>query len=91
MVEIVTNTLPGDARDKVASSVKAAIGFRPGLWQVSLLGSHKVSRFVVFIRHAEAGFNRSWVFDKVEDPVQRVIEGGLSAAGLDQNRLDYSA
>lgn len=91
MVEIVTNTLPGDARDRVVSSVKAAIGMRPGLWQVSLLGSHKVTRFVVFIRHPEAGFNRSWVFDTIEDPVQRVIEGGLSAAGLDQNRLDYPA
>jgi hypothetical protein len=91
MVEIVTNTLPGHARDRVASLVKAAIGARPGLWHVSLLGSHKVRRFVVFIRHPEAGFNRSWVFDNVDDPVQRVIEGGLSAAGLDQNRLDYPA
>jgi len=91
MVEIVTNTLPNEGRERVASLVKAAIGFRPGLWQVSLLGSHKVSRFVVFIRHPEAGFNRSWVFDHIEDPVQRVIEGALSAAGLDQNRLDYSA
>jgi hypothetical protein len=91
MVEIVTNTLPGEVRERVASLVNAAIGIRPGLWQVSLLGSHKVARFVVFIRHPEAGFNRSWVFDHVDDPVQRIIEGGLSAAGLDQNRLDYPA
>src|SRR4029453_13003895 len=62
MVEIVTNTLPQESRGKVAESVKAAIGFRPGLWQVTLLGSKNAPRFVVFIRHPEAGFNRSWVF-----------------------------
>jgi hypothetical protein len=85
MVEIVTNTLPAEAQDKVAESVKAAIGFRPGLWQVTLLGSRKVPRFVVFIRHPEAGFNRSWVFEKPEDPIQRVVESGLALAGLDAN------
>jgi len=91
MVEIVTNTLPTPVHDVVARSVKAAIGQRPGLWQVSLLGSHRVSRFVVFIRHPEAGFNRSWVFDSAEDPVQHVIAGGLVSAGMDPHSLDYPA
>jgi hypothetical protein len=90
MVEIVTNTLPDDARDRVAASVKAAIGVRPGLWQVTLLGSERVDRFVVFIRHPEMGFNRSWVFGNARDPVRDVIEGGLAEAGLD-NTLDYPA
>jgi hypothetical protein len=91
MVEIVTNTLPAETQDKVADSVKAAIGFRPGLWQVTLLGSRNAPRFVVFIRHPEAGFNRSWVFEKPEDPVQRVVESGLALAGGDTTGLDYPA
>ena len=90
MVEIVTNTLPSEAREQVAASVKAAIGFRPGLWQVTLLGSQRVARFVVFIRHPEAGFNRSWVFGSVTDPVQRVIESGLADTGFERS-LDYPA
>jgi len=91
MVEIVTNTLPQESRGKVADSVKAAIGFRPGLWQVTLLGSKNAPRFVVFIRHPEAGFNRSWVFERPEDPVQRVVESGLAMAGLDAAGIDLSA
>jgi hypothetical protein len=91
MVEIVTNTLPQESRGKVADSVKAAIGFRPGLWQVTLLGSKNAPRFVVFIRHPEAGFNRSWVFERPEDPVQRVVESGLAVAGLDPAGMDLSA
>jgi hypothetical protein len=91
MVEIVTNTLPQESRGKVAESVKAAIGFRPGLWQVTLLGSKNAPRFVVFIRHPEAGFNRSWVFERAEDPVQRVVESGLAMAGLDAAGIDLSA
>lgn len=90
MVEIVTNTLPNDAREQVAASVRAAIGYRPGLWQVTLLGSQRVDRFVVFIRHPEAGFSRSWVFGSLKDPVQRVIENGLAAAGIDTMH-DYPA
>lgn len=90
MVDIVTNTLPGEAREHVAASVKAAIGFRPGLWQVSLLGSQRVERFVVFIRHPDAGFNRSWVFGSLQEPVQRVIASGLAEAGIEES-LDYPA
>lgn len=90
MVEIVTNTLPPETQGKVAESVKAAIGFRPGLWQVTLLGSKNVPRFVVFIRHPEAGFNRSWVFEKPEDPVQRVVESGIALAGFDPSNQDQT-
>jgi hypothetical protein len=90
MVEIVRNTLPDEARERVAASVAAAIGGRPGLWQVTLLGSERVDRFVVFIRHPELGFNRSWVFGSIRDAVQEVIENGLAAAGLDHT-LDYPA
>jgi hypothetical protein len=91
MVEIVTNTLPSEAQDKVADSVKAAIGFRPGLWQVTLLGSRHAPRFVVFIRHPEAGFNRSWVFEKPEDPIQRIVESGLTLAGWEANGMECPA
>jgi len=90
MVDIVTNTLRNEAREAVEASVRAAIALRPGLWQVTLLGSHRVERFVVFIRHPEAGFNRSWVFGSLQDPVQRTIEDGLAEAGIDRS-FDYPA
>jgi hypothetical protein len=83
MIEVLSNTLTGDQKERLESEVLAALGERPEGedWEVSLLGSQKLPRIVVFIRRAKGGFRGAWVFDEQREAVRTTIESSLRDAG----------
>ena len=84
MVEIVSNTLPKNQKERLEDEVKAALQRRPTSedWEVSLLGSPTFARIVVFIRSPRRNFRKAWVFDAPDLSVRHEIENALAAAGF---------
>ena len=83
MIEVLSNTLPRDQKDVLESEVRAALGARPTSedWEISLLGSQRLPRIVVYIRRSKGGFRGAWVFDEERDTVRSTIESSLREAG----------
>lgn len=88
-VDIVSNTLPDRNRERIESEVRAALGEASPLepWEVTLLGSTTLPRYVVYIRRAGGGFQRSWVFHAVDDAIKGKIESGIREAGFPADEL----